>query len=251
MKPNNNVIIPGAFPLNLAKLFGVIYAASSLCGSGLVAQTVASDPILEAQLRNNDEILLKAVHTADRAAWESFAAPDFFYLGEDGGVTYLNEFLKQLKPMSTPPLVIQTYRLTRAGDTAIVLHEDTDRENVRYVFTETWQLLAGEWRLRVLHITNVLSDPPAISLSEAQIDELAGTYRRESTLYVFRRVGNKVFAKRADDPAVEMKPETRDMLFTPGGDPRKRIVFKRDETGKIIGFFVRYESSDVFWTRVK
>lgn len=48
-----------------------------------------------------------------------------------------------------------------------------------------------------------------------------------------------------------MKPETRDMLFTPGGDPRKRIVFKRDETGKIIGFFVRYESSDVFWTRVK
>jgi hypothetical protein len=127
------------------------------------AQTVESDSALAAQLRRSDELLLSAVHTADRSVWQRFAASDFFYLDEEGGVTYLSNFLQDLAPMATKPLQIRTYKLTRINETAIVLHEDIDENKVRYIFTETWQRLDGTWKLRALHITNVLSDPPQSS----------------------------------------------------------------------------------------
>ena len=228
-----------------------IVSATVSCvpASAHAAQTIGPDQHLATQLRQSDEILLKAFHTANRAAWQTFTAPDFFYLDEEGGATYLDAFLRQLVPMTTRPLQIQTYRLTRAGDTAVVLHEDTDENKVRYISTETWQRLNGAWKLRVLHITNLLSDPPSIQLSQAQIDELAGTYHSDSVTYTIRRDGHNILAKRSDGPETELKAETRDMLFSPG-IPRVRKVFLRDAAGKVTGFVVRYENSDTLWTKV-
>jgi Domain of unknown function (DUF4440) len=230
-------------------MLAVFATVSNVPVSSPAAQPAGPDPRLETQLRKSDEILLRAVHTANRAAWQKLAAGDFFYLDEEGGVTYLDAFLRQLQPMTSKPLQILTYKLTRAGDTAVVLHEDTDENKVRYVFTETWQRLNGPWRLRVLHITNVLSDPPAIQLSQAQIDELAGTYRADSGTCTIRREGDRILAKRADGPEIEQQAETRDVLFVPG-NPRVRKVFRRDAAGKVTGFVVRYESSDTLWTKV-
>ena len=228
-----------------------IVSATVSCvpASSHASQTIGPDQHLATQLRKTDELLLNAVHTANRAAWQTFAAPDFFYLDEEGGVTYLDAFLRQLVPMTSEPLKIQTYSLTRAGDTAVVFHEDTDEIRVRYVFTETWQRLNGAWKLRVLHITNVLSDPPSIQLSKAQIEELAGTYYSDSVTYTIRRDGDHILAKRPDGQETELKAETRDMLFSPG-NPRVRKVFPRDAAGKVTGFVVRYENSDTLWTKV-
>lgn len=212
------------------------------------AQTAEYDSALAAQLRSSDERLLSAVHTGDRATWQKFAASDFFYLDEEGGVTYLSEFLQQLAPMATKPLQIQTYKLTRINGTAIVLHEDTDENKVRYIFTETWQLLDNTWKLRDLHITNVLSDPPAIKLSPAQIEELVGTYRSGSDTLSVRGDGDRIFAHRAGAPERERKAETRDVLFTPG-EPRRRMIFLRDSMGKVTGLVMRYESSDTLWSK--
>ena len=228
-----------------------IVSATVSCvpASSHASQMIGPDQHLATQLRKSDEILLKAVHTANRAAWQTFAAPDFFYLDEEGGVTYLDAFLRQLVPMTSKPLQIQTYTLTRAGDTAVVLHEDTDENKVRYIFTETWQRLNGAWKLRVLHVTNVLSDPPSIQLSQAQIDELAGTYSSDSVTYTIRRDGDHILAQRPDGQEIELKAEARDMLFSPG-NPRMRKVFLRDAAGKVTGFVVRYENSDTLWTKV-
>ena len=212
------------------------------------AQTAEPDPVLAAQLRKNDELLLTAVHTADRAIRQKLAAPDFFYLDEAGGVTYLDAFLRELAPMATKPLQIKSYKLTRASDTAVVLHEDVGQDKVRYIFTETWQDLNGTWKLRALHITNVLSDPPAIQLSKPPINALVGTYRSRSRTYAIRREDDRILGGRAGYPVAEQKAETRDVLFSPGVDPRKHMVFLREE-GKVTGFVDRYESSDTLWTR--
>ena len=222
-----------------------------LCLPGMTrAQDIKPDPELAARLRQADVLLLKAVHTGDRTTWLRLAAPDFFYLDEEGGVTYLDVFLKELQPMSTKPLEIQSYKLTRAGDTAIVLHEDTDEHQVRYIFTETWQELNGDWRLRVLHITNVLTDPPAIQLSPAQIGELTGTYHQGAATVSIRRGDRGILYKKADGTEFEVKAETRDVLFT-SGRPRERMVLLRDPAGEVTGFVRRYESSDTLWTKDK
>jgi hypothetical protein len=131
-----------------------------------------------------------------------------------------------------------------------VLHEDADEHQVRYIFTETWQQLKGEWRLRVLHITNVLSDPPAIQLSPAQIGQLEGTYHQGAATVTIRRDVNRIIYKKADGTEFEIKAETRDVLFIPG-QPRQRLVFLRDSAGEVTGFVRRYESSDILWIKDK
>jgi hypothetical protein len=86
-------------------LLAIVSATVSFVpASSHASQTVGPDQHLATQLRKSDEILLKAVHTASRAAWQTFAAPDFFYLDEEGGVTYLDAFLRQLVPMTSKPL---------------------------------------------------------------------------------------------------------------------------------------------------
>ena len=94
----------------------------------------------------------------------------------------------------------------------------------------------------------MLSDPPAIKLSTAQIEELAGTYRSGSDTFTVRGDGDRMFARRAGAPERERKAETRDVLFTPG-EPRRRIIFLRESMGKVTGLVMRYESSDTLWTK--
>ena len=235
---------------NQVRFLALLLVTLTLSGRTARAQDIKPDPDLAVRLRQADVLLLRAVHTADRAPWLRFAAPDFFYLDEEGGVTYLDAFLNELEPKSTKPLEIQTFKLTRAGDTAIVLHEDTDEHQVHYIFTETWQQLKGDWRLRVLHITNVLSDPPAIQLSPDQIGQLVGTYHQGPATVTIRRDANRIIYKKADGSEFEVKAETRDVLFTPG-QPRQRFVFMRDSAGDVTSFVRRYESSDILWMKDK
>ena len=228
----------------------MMLASFDFDSTNLSAQTIQDDPALASQLRQKDVLLLRAAHTAEQGPWRQFAAPDFFYLDEEGGVTYLNSFLKELAPTATRPLEIQTYKITRAGDTAVVLHEDMDQNQVRYIFTETWQKLNGDWRLRVLHIANVLSDPPAIRLTLEELKQLVGAYHRGAATAAMRCEGDKIVYKRADGSEVELKAEIRDLLFIPG-QPREQIIFLRNAAGVITGFVQRYETSDMLWSKEK
>ncbi|RXH53769.1 hypothetical protein GRAN_5107 [Granulicella sibirica] len=227
----------------------ILLSVALLAATPNVAQTVAPDPALSLQLHRADEALLKAVHSGDRAAWQRLASSDFAYVDEEGGVTPLPTFLAALDPDTEKPLQIQSYQLTRAGDTAIVIHTDTDEQQVKYLFTESWQRLNGDWKLRLLHITNVLVDPPALTLTAAQMDELVGTYCSGPDTLVLQRDGNRLLSKRTGADEVEQRAETRDVLFTPG-NPRIRKVFQRDASGKVTGFLRRYITSDVLWVRV-
>ena len=127
------------------------------------------DEKLAAELRAIDEILLSAVHQGGRADWDRLTAPDFVYV-EEGVVTSRADFLGALEPDGSEPLRIRDYQVTRSGDSAIVIHTDdlpTDASNMRaggsYLMTETWQRLADAWKLRIVHVDAVRTDPPRLS----------------------------------------------------------------------------------------
>jgi ketosteroid isomerase-like protein len=225
-----------------------------LLSSSFSSQT---DPnvTLTAQLRAKDQLLLNAVHSGDRAAWEKNTSSDFIYV-EEGGIQNRADFLKGLEPDSQEPLKIRQYELHLSGDTALVVHHDeipvTDvraKSNGEYLMTETWQRMGGEWKLRIVHIDAVRTDPPAISLTHTQIDELVGTYHAETLTYTIRRDGDRILAKRSGRSEVELKAETRDVLFLPG-DTRARRVFQRDAEGRVTSFARRDENTDTIWTRM-
>jgi hypothetical protein len=180
--------------------------------------------------------------------------PDFIYV-EEGAVLTRAELLSELEPDGHEPLKIRAFEVHQFGDFAMVVHTDDvpeDHRNVRptghFLMTETWQRVAGVWKLHIVHVDAVRTDPPAVSLTDAQQDELAGTYTAGGRNYTIRRIGDSLLGSLEGAPAVELKAETRDILFVPG-EMRLRRVFLRDNTGKATGFFRRDENTDILWAR--
>ncbi len=225
-------------------------------GAGQRPRGGETDAELATLLRAKDQALLTAVHRGGRAVWERLTTPDFLYV-EEGSVTGREEFLKELEPDFSEPLQIREYRVHRSGDTAIVVHRDDVpltaedlRRGGQYLMTEAWQRIGGEWRLRVVHIDAVRTDPPEVALTAAQADEMVGAYRHGEETYRIRRDGRRLVGVREGQAETELKAETRDVLFV-AGNTRTRRVFQRDTAGKVTGFVRRDENTDVLWRRVR
>jgi hypothetical protein len=235
---------------------GAFNVAALLVLASLVftSQARAADSSLSSILRVKVQALLNAVHTGDRATWETLTAPDFIYV-EEGALQTRAEFLATIKADGVEPLKIHSFEARRSGDTAFVVHRDDvpdegphSRSAGQYLMTETWQLLGGEWKLQVVHLEAIRTDPPALVLTSTQLDELVGTYHRGSEVYILRRDGDRIFGQRTGGAEREHKAETRDVLFIPG-DTRIRKVFQRDAQGRVTSFVRRDENSDIVWMR--
>jgi hypothetical protein len=214
----------------------------------------SEDAKLAADLRAKDELLLNAVHRGDRKAWADATTDDFLYI-EDGEILHREAFLKELEEDGSSPLIIHTFEVHRIGDTAMVLHLDDvsqrpmrDRRNSHLLFSETWQKTDGEWKLRRVDINRLRVDPPAITLTQKQVDELTGRYAAGTKTCTIRGEAGRIFVAMSGRPEQEWKAEARDVLFLPG-EARSRKVFFRDRDGLVIGFADRDESSEIDWQR--
>ena len=209
---------------------------------------------LVTHLREQDERLLTAVHRGDRTTWERLTTPDFEYV-EEGVIQPRKEFLESIVDDGLQPLIIREYRVKLSGETAIVVHVDDvpsaaapDGSPARYLMTETWQLIAGAWKLRLVHIEAIRTDPPAVALSAEQIDELVGTYKAGKQALLVRRERQRILLRRITGSEHEVRAETRDVLFVPG-DTRMRLVFIRNTEGRVTGVAERYENLELRYQR--
>ncbi len=223
-----------------------------LCASAVRAE---SDADLAAKLRAEDEKLLVAVHRGGRAVWDAATTGDFVYV-EEGEVVPRADFLRGLEEDGAEPLVLREFQVHRSGDTAIVLHTDdlpardqAPRAGGRYLMTETWQRIEGVWKLRIVHVDAVHTDPPAVTLNPGELDRLTGTYRSGEERIVVRRDGDSLIRHRTGRPDRELKAEARDVFYVPG-QTRVRSIFQRDASGAVISLVIRDENSDRVWERV-
>ncbi|THD63459.1 DUF4440 domain-containing protein [Phenylobacterium sp.] len=235
----------------LAAVFLALVAAGS-------APPLPNDALAVA-LRAKDQALLDAIAPGERGIWEKTLAPRAVYIDENGAVMGRTAYLKSLEPL--PPgasghLTIVNYRLTRVGDTALVIHRDDEREDFHglqlhadYLMSETWQRMKGVWRLAMVHVYVVAVDPPAIQLPDAALEAYVGTYAAGNDLtYVIRREGDHLLAGRPGGPMNSLLAEAPDVLFTQG-QPRVRRLFQRDADGRVTGFIDRREGEDIVWRK--
>jgi Domain of unknown function (DUF4440) len=241
--------VKGLLDLSPAKLTCAVLVLSSV-----MSFAQSEDAKLAANLRTKDELLLNAVHRGNRRAWAEATTDDFLYI-EDGEILHREAFLKELEEDGSSPLIIHTFEVHRIGDTAMVLHLDDvpqrpmrDRRNSHLLFSETWQRTGGEWKLRRVDINRLRTDPPAITLTQTEVDELAGTYTSGTKTCTIRREGGRIVVAMSGGPEQEWKAEARDVLFLPG-EARSRKVFFRGRDGLVTGFADRDESSETDWQR--
>lgn len=246
----------GAERRAFARTFALTLLICMVIASNSYGQSRAADPDITRLLRQNDELLLNAIHRGDRETWDRLTTSDFMYV-EEGDVSRKPEFLRDLKEDGLAPLILRDYEVQVIGDTAQVFHRDdvpqrpggSSTRNAHLLMTETWQHVDGIWLLRLVHTDRMRIDPPAINLSPQQMDELIGTYRSSKATYVVRRQAGQILGGTDGVHFVVLRAETRDVLFEPG-NVWVRKVFQRDTKGHVTGFVDRSESTERAWTRL-
>jgi hypothetical protein len=94
------------------------------------------------------------------------------------------------------------------------------------------------------------TDPPAISLRKAQLEQFAGTYKLKDSdaTYTLIVSDGALRATRSGHKPTIWNAEACDVFFIKG-DPRIRNIFQRESTGKVNGFVERREMWDLMWVK--
>ena len=193
--------------------------------------------------------------------WERYLDPKVSVTTEDGEVKTKREMVDYTKPLPkyiSGDIRIVEFAATVHGSVAVTRHVDDEHETFRghrlhcqYRSTDTWIETPAGWRLIGSAGLALRTDPPAISLAPATLDEYVGTYTlAPKVTYEIRRDGNVLLGQETGRKADTLKVEAPDVLFVPGS-PRYRKVFRRDASGHVVDLAERREAWDLVWTRAK
>jgi Domain of unknown function (DUF4440) len=253
---------PARHRVPILVLTGVLAVVSGgACASGSRTSAAARTGDVEALLKRQTQELMDAVAPGDAEVWRRYLHDNAVYLDEDGRVLDKAALLKELTPLPAGlvgRIEVDKFRLTLHGDTAVVAAEvqeylDYHGQDLRtrFRFLDTWLRTPAGWRLAARHNAAVLNDPPAVSLSSAELCACAGEYRLTPAITTtVRCTANGLIAERSGRPPATYLPEVRDVFFV-AGQPRSRRIFTRDTAGEVVGFADRREGEDVRWQKVR
>jgi uncharacterized protein DUF4440/uncharacterized protein DUF3471 len=242
----------------------LLLAALSAPGSvatPAAAATSKADPAVAAELTRATQELMSAVAGGDWSVWDKYLDDSIVYTSEDGrtiGKAQLKEEMKPLPPGFSGSIQVESADVRQYGDTAVVSHEELERQEVfgqklvsRYHVTDTWIRRGGKWRLVASQVLVRLQDPAPMTVDPKIFDAYVGRYDLSPTVrYTVTREGDALFGERNGRPKQPLLPETETVFFTPGA-PRTRKIFVRDATGKVVRIVDRRDGRDVVWTRVE
>ena len=206
-------------------------------------------------LKAKMQALMDAVEPGDKTPWIATLDQRFVSTDENGEVADYDQEIAAIEPLpkgSSGTIAVTEWKATIFGDSAVSTEIDDEHENfhgqkihAQYRATATWLKEAGDWKLVALQTIALRQDPPAVTLSGAQLDSYVGRYRAGADYtYTIIKNGDKLYGATNDGKPVEIEAELADVLFTPGA-PRSRKIFQRDADGKVTGFLSRREERDV------
>jgi len=224
----------------------------------LLTPAAAAEDI-EKILQQQTQELMDAVSRGDASVWEHYLDPSVSYTDESGAVLTKAKLVEQTRPLPanvSGNIKVTEFKVTGHGDVAVATHVDDEHESYhgaelhcQYRTTDTWLKTADGWWLIATQVLALLTDPPAIQLSEQQMKEIAGRYSLGDLIYEIRVEDGHLIGQRHGLPAQEMKAEAPDVLFIPG-EPRYRTFMLRDAKGQITGYAERREAWQIVWKRL-
>jgi hypothetical protein len=93
--------------------------------------------------------------------------------------------------------------------------------------------------------------PPAIKLSDAVLDSLAGEYRDANghTVATVFRQGDQLFERNPQGDLAELAAETQTTFFFPSGSSLTRLTFERDADGHVTSAVFHDDRHDERWEK--
>jgi hypothetical protein len=212
-------------------------------------------------LERQTQELLDAITGGSSAVWERLLDPGVSFTTEDGDLRSKRDMVGDIRPLPktiSGKITVTQFKATVHGDVAVATHVDDEHEtfhghalHCQYRTTDTWKTTPAGWRLIASQVLALRTDPAALMLTPAQMDELVGTYALAPELrYEIRRSGNVLTGQENGRKLDTLLAETRDVLFVPGR-PRYRKVFRRGRDGQVVDFAERREAWDLVWVKAK
>lgn len=238
-----------------------LWAIVALMLAGYPATPAAPVDDVEATLRRQTQELLDAITNGKPDVWDRYLDSAASYTTEDGTIRSKREMVGDIRPLPktiSGTIRIIEFRAAVHGSVAVTTHLDDEHEtfhghglHCQYRATDTWLRTPAGWRLIGAQVLALRTDPPAVALAPAALDELVGKYVLSPELsYEIRRDGTVLLGQETGRKSDTLRAETRDVLFVPGR-PRYRKVFRRDAGGQVVDFAERREAWDLVWAKAK
>jgi hypothetical protein len=204
--------------------------------------------------------LSDAIASGSVSVWDKYLDPNLIYAEEDGTYKGKPGVLKEITPLpaglgGTIQVVLLSYH--EDGGVAVALFRQIETEryfgqtlHANYLTNTTWRKKDDSWKLLAGQVIAEKTDPPAIILPLAELQQYVGTYKLKDSeaTYSLKVSDGKLIATRSGHSPVTWNAEARDVFFK-GGDPRIRTIFQRDSAGKIRAFVERREMWDIVWEK--
>ncbi len=238
-----------------------LWAIVALMLAGYPGTPAAPVDNVAATLRRQTQELLDAITNGTPDVWDRYLDSAASYTTEDGTIRSKREMVGDIRPLPktiSGDIRIIEFRATVHGSVAVTTHLDDEHEtfhghalHCQYRTTDTWLRTPAGWRLIGAQVLALRTDPPAVALAPAALDELVGKYVLSPELsYEIRRDGTVLLGQETGRKPDTLRAETRDVLFVPGR-PRYRKVFRRDAGGQVVDFAERREAWDLVWAKAK
>ena len=241
-------------PHRIVRIVLAMAAAFVAAGGARAAETVQE--ILQRQTQE----LMDAVAVGKTSVWDKYLDEGVLYTDENGQIMRKAEMVAGIKPLPegvSGVIRVTQYQAVVHGDTAVASHVDDEHENYhghelhcQYLTTDTWMKTKAGWRLVGAQVLALRTDPPAVALSAALLDEYCGRYALTPDItYEIRCGADSLEGQQNGRKPEVLRAEAPDVLFSPG-KTRYRRIFLRGPEGRITGFAERREAWDLVWKRL-
>jgi hypothetical protein len=239
-------------------LAGLTLGASFSCHTPTLSAAPKED--VAALLQRQTQELMDATSDGKASVWDRYLDPNLSYTTEEGTVLTKEKMVGDTKPLPagvSGTIKVTDFKVTVHGTVAVATYVSDEHENYhghqlhcQYRSTDIWQKTPAGWRLIAGQVMPLRTDPPAIQLKAAQLDEYVGRYSLTPEItYEIRRTATGLEGQQTGHKPETLLAEAPDDLFVPG-KVRYRNIFQRAADGHITGFAERREAWDLVWTRL-
>jgi hypothetical protein len=215
---------------------------------------------VEKLLLGYEQALMNGVGLGDKALWNKHLHDSCVISIETGEATTKQKMVNELNPLPAGYIgrieVIEP-RVQVYENTAVVsfiadeyLELFHQKIHTQYRQTDTWINLGNEWKIISMQLFEIPKNPLPVEVSENVLKQYIGSYtlspERKCSVYVEE---GKLYAKKGNDSALELIPETESVFFRKG-DGRVNVIFIKNGQG---GYRMveRREGEDLVWTNAK
>jgi Domain of unknown function (DUF4440) len=197
-----------------------------------------------------------AYETRDVAAWGRHVA-EKCSLVEAGGRLSTKEQFSSMEGLVGYKLSVEVsdIRATEFGETILLTYREKDTRDFgmqrsigRYLDTETYARVDGEWKLIAFTENLVATVPAIVKLDLRLYDNFVGTYAaNKDAIFVVTREGDRLFGKYPGEEKAELLPASKSRFFVRGDTAAYLFVW--DKSGKIVAHIYRAEGVEIRYDR--